>query len=77
MTPNSTRPSLRVPVPVGGVGVGLDAVAADVEPDRRVEGGVLVQQEVDELVVEDGGVFGGAEVAVRRCPSRGWFRRRG
>ena len=36
---------LGVPVPVLGVGVGLEAVAADVEPDGRVEGGLLVERE--------------------------------
>ena len=42
-----------VPVPVLGVGVGVEAVAADVEPDGRVEGDLLVEQEVGELGVED------------------------
>ena len=58
----------RVPVPVLGVGVGLDAVAADVEPHRRIESGHLVQQDVHEFVVEDGGVFGGAEVSAGEAP---------
>ncbi len=57
-----------VPVPVGGVGVGLDAIAADVEPDGRVEGRVLADEQVDELVVEGGGVFVSAEVAVFHAP---------
>ena len=34
VTENSTRAGGWVPVPVLGVGVGLQAVAADVEPDR-------------------------------------------
>ena len=59
---------LRVPVPVGAVGVGLDAVAADVEPDGRIEGGHLAKQDVAKLVVEDGGVFVGAEVAAGDAP---------
>src|ERR1700678_4397449 len=32
---------LRIPVPVASVGTGLDAVAAHVEPDGRIKGGVL------------------------------------
>ena len=48
-----------VPVPVLRLRVGLDAVAAHVEPHRRVEGGLLLQEQVRELVVEDGGVVGG------------------
>ena len=59
---------LRIPVPVLRVGVGLDAIAADVEPHRRVERRLLLQQQVGELVVEDGRVFGGAEVAARNAP---------
>ena len=51
-----------------GVGVGLDAVAAYVEPDGRVEGGVLADEDVDEFVVEGGAVFGGAEVAFFHAP---------
>ncbi len=57
-----------VPVPVLGVGVGLEAVAADVEPDGRVEGGLLVDEQVDELGVEDVGVFGRGEVAAVEAP---------
>ena len=59
---------LGVPVPVVGVGVGLEAVAADVEPDGRVEGGLLVEQKVAELVEEDVGVIGRGEVAVADAP---------
>ena len=50
---------LRIPVPAAAVGVGLDAVASDVEPDGRVEGGVLADEDVDEFVVESGAVIGG------------------
>ena len=46
-----------VPVPVLRIGVGLEAIAADVEPDGRVEGDLLLDEEVGELVVEDGGVL--------------------
>ena len=59
---------LRIPVPVAGVGIGLDAVAADVEPDGRIEGGVLADEDVDELVVESGTVFGSLEVALGQSP---------
>ena len=59
---------LRVPVPVAAVGVGLDAVASHVEPDGRVEGGVLADEDVDELVMEGGAVFGSAEVALGHPP---------
>ena len=61
-------PSVGVPVPVLGVGVGLEAVAADVEPDGRVEGDLLVEEQVGELGEEDVGVFGGGEVAVADAP---------
>ncbi len=57
-----------VPVPVLGVGIWLEAVAADVEPDGRVEGGLLGDEEVDKLVVEDGCVFGRGEVAAVEAP---------
>ena len=55
-------------MPVARVRVGLDAVAANVEPDGRVEGGVLAHEDVDELVVEGGSVFGSFEVALRQSP---------
>ncbi len=59
---------LRIPVPVARVRVGLDAVAANVEPDGRVEGGVLAHEDVDEFVVEGGSIFGSFEVALRQSP---------
>ena len=49
---------LGIPVPVLRVGVGLDAIAADVEPYGRIECRLLLQEQVRELVVEDGCVFG-------------------
>src|SRR5208283_6207101 len=58
----------RVPMPVGSVGVGLDAITAYVEPDGRVEGRVLADEEMDQLVVESDGVFKGAEIAVLQAP---------
>ena len=51
------RAGVRVPVPVLGVGVGLETVAADVEPDGRVERDLLVQEKVGELGVEGLGVL--------------------
>ena len=59
---------VRVPVPVLGVGVGLEAVAADVEPDGRVEGDLLVEEQVGELGVEGGGVFGRWRSSRRAMP---------
>src|ERR1700688_1446673 len=59
---------LRVPVPVASVGVGLDAVASYVEPDGRIEGGVLADEDVDEFIVEGGAVFGSSEVALSHSP---------
>ena len=59
---------VRVPVPVLGIGLGLEAIAADVEPDGRVEGDLLGDEQVDELIVEDGSVFGGGEVAALEAP---------
>ena len=58
----------RIPMPVASVGTGLDAVAAHVEPDRRVEGSVLANEDVDELVVEGCAVFGSFEVALGQSP---------
>ena len=60
-------------MPVGGVGFGLDAFAAYVEPDGRVEGHVLADEQVDEFVVERGGIFGGAEVSVFHAPVANGF----
>ncbi len=62
-----------IPVPVAGVGIGFDAIAADVEPDGRVEGGVLADEDVDELVVECGAVFGSLEVALSQSPVANGF----
>ena len=59
---------LVIPVPVLRVGVGLDAIAADIEPYRRVECRLLLQEQVGELVVEDGRIFGGLEVAAGNTP---------
>src|SRR5271166_2556258 len=59
---------MPVPVPVLRVGVGLDAIAAHVEPYRRVERRLLLQEQVRELVVEDGRVIITAEVAALDAP---------
>jgi len=45
-------------------------VPADVEPDGRVEGGHLVQQDVRELVVEAPASLFAGEVAAGASPSR-------
>ena len=58
----------RVPVPVLGVGIGLDAVASYVEPHRRIEGGVLAQKDVRQLVVKSCAVVGRLEIALRQTP---------
>ena len=55
-------------MPVLRVGVGFEAVAAYVEPDGRVEGGLLVDEEVGEFGEEDIGIFVGCEVAVALAP---------
>ena len=55
-------------MPVLRVGIGLQPVAADVEPDRRVEGYFLGQQQMDQLVVEDRRIFEGGEIACREAP---------
>ena len=55
-------------MPVLGVGVGLDAVAAHVEPDRRIEGGILAQKNVRQFVVESCAVFRRLEIALRHAP---------
>lgn len=41
---------------------------ADIEPDRRIEGPVLVQAEVDQLAIEPLAVVGGGKVAVVDAP---------
>ena len=58
-----------IPVPVLRVGVGLEAIAADVEPDGRVEGDLLLDEEVGEVVVEGVGVLIGGEVAALLAPA--------
>ncbi len=55
-------------MPVLRVGVGLEFVAADVEPDGRVEGDLLLDEEVGEVVVEGLGVLIGGEVAALLAP---------
>src|SRR5208282_2811454 len=60
--------SLAIPVPVARVGIGLDAVAADVEPDGRIESGVLANEDVDELIVEGCAVFESFKVALGQSP---------
>ena len=62
-----------IPVPVLRVGVGLDAVAAYVEPDGRIESRILADQDVRELVVECCAVFGRGEVALRHSPVANGF----
>ena len=59
---------LGIPVPVARVGVGLDAIATDVEPYRRIEGRLLLQEQVGEFVVEDGRVVVAAEVSALDAP---------
>ena len=55
-------------MPVLGVGVGFEAIAAYVEPDGGVEGDLLVEEEVHEFGVEGSGVFGRGEVAIADAP---------
>ena len=43
---------------------------ADVEPDRRVEGHLLVHEEVGQLGLEGGEVLVRGEVVLGRAPSR-------
>ena len=55
-------------MPVGGVRVGLEAIAAHVEPYRRVESRLLLDQDVHQLIVKRGRVFGAAEVSAGHAP---------
>jgi len=55
-------------MPVAGVGVGLDAVAANVEPDGELKAAVLADENVNEFVVEGWHVFGSLEVALVESP---------
>ena len=57
-----------IPVPVLRIGVGLEAIAADVEPDGRVEGDLLLDKEVGEVVAKGVGIFLGGEVAALLAP---------
>ncbi len=63
----------EIPVPVAAIGVGLNAIAADVEPHGRVEGHLLLDEQVHEFVVENGGVFVGAEVSTLEAPAGDGF----
>src|SRR5262249_12738871 len=47
---------LRIPVPILAIGVGLDAIAAHVEPHRRIEGGILAKKYVGQFIMESGSV---------------------
>ncbi len=47
VTPNSTFCVCGFQCQFCAVGVGLDAVAADVEPDGRIESGILAEEDVD------------------------------
>ena len=58
----------RIPVPVLPLRIRLQAVAAHVEPDWRVEGHLLGEQHVRQLVVKDGRIFAGGKVAVGQAP---------
>jgi hypothetical protein len=64
-------------MPALGIGFWLQAVAADVEPDGRVEGYFLGQQQVDQLVMEDGRVLRGGKVTSRDPPIADGFRHPG
>ena len=55
-------------MPVAGVGVGFDAIASYVEPDGRIEGGVLADQDVAEFVVERCAIFRRFEIALGQAP---------
>ena len=55
-------------MPVLGVGVRLDAIAADVEPDGRIEGGVLANQDVGRAHRRRVAPSSESEVAVRHAP---------
>src|SRR5690348_5330101 len=61
-------------MPVLGIGLGLDAVAAHVEPYRRIERGILADEDMDEFVMENGAVFRSAEVALGQSPVANGFR---
>src|SRR5215831_13132660 len=63
-----------VPVPILTIGVGLDAVTPNIEPDGRVEGRVLANKKMHEFVVEGGTVFRSAEVALGEPPVANGFR---
>ena len=47
---------LAVPVKVLRVGVGFDAVAADIEPHRGIKRSILADENVNQFIVEDSGL---------------------
>ena len=60
---------LRIPAPVAlGAGDAVLVVEADVEPDGRVEGAMLVKAEPRQVAVKTLAIFGGSEVAVLETP---------
>ena len=62
------RAGVLVPVPVLRVRIRLQPIAADVEPDRRVECDLLVEEKMRKLGVERLGVLRGGEVAALDAP---------
>ena len=62
------RAAMGIPMPVLGIRIGLQPLAADVEPDGRVEGRFLGNQQVDQLVMEGSRVFRGGKIAARYTP---------
>src|ERR1039457_2829079 len=60
-------------MPVRGIGLRLYALTTYIEPDGRVKGHVLTNQQVDQFVVEGGSIFGGAEVSVFHAPIANGF----
>src|SRR5581483_10720173 len=62
-----------IPVPVSGIGVGLDAIATDVEPDGRIESRILADQDMHQFIMKDGAVVGSAEIALGESPVANGF----
>ena len=57
-------------MPVLRIGVGLEPIAANIEPDRRVEGDLLVKQQMGKLGVEGLGIMRGGKVSALNPQSR-------
>src|ERR1700751_2732242 len=65
------RAAVSIPMPVLGIRIWFQPFAADIEPDGRVEGHFLGNQQMDQFVMEDSRVFRSGKIAPRQTPIPG------